>query len=85
MVKLALLGAGRIGQVHARTIRGMDTATVTAVSDFFPETAQALADMLGAEVRDNDAIMASDDVDAARAKPSSAKSRWICLLIVFAS
>ena len=64
MVKLALLGAGRIGQVHARTIRGMETATVTAVSDFFPETAQALADTLGAEVRENDAIMASDDVDA---------------------
>jgi myo-inositol 2-dehydrogenase/D-chiro-inositol 1-dehydrogenase len=64
MVKLALLGAGRIGQVHARTIRGMKAASVTAVSDFFPETAQALADTLGAEVRENDAIMASDDVDA---------------------
>ena len=64
MIKLALLGAGRIGQVHARTIRGMETAKVTAVSDFFPETAQALADTLGADVRDNDAIMASDDVDA---------------------
>ena len=64
MIKLALLGAGRIGQVHARTIRGMNTATVTAVSDFFPETAQTLADTLGAEVRDNDTIMASDDVDA---------------------
>lgn len=64
MIKLALLGAGRIGQVHARTIRGMDTATVTAVSDFFPETAKALADTLGAEVRDNDTIMRSEDVDA---------------------
>ena len=64
MVRIALLGAGRIGQVHARTIKGMDGATVTAVSDFFPETAQALADTLGAQVRDNDAIMASDDVDA---------------------
>jgi myo-inositol 2-dehydrogenase/D-chiro-inositol 1-dehydrogenase len=64
MIRLALLGAGRIGQVHARTVRGMENATVTAVSDFFPETAQTLANSLGAEVRDNDAIMASDDVDA---------------------
>ena len=64
MVKLALLGAGRIGQVHARTIKAMDGATVTAVSDFFPETAQTLADTLGAEVRDNDSIMAAADVDA---------------------
>lgn len=64
MIKLALLGAGRIGQVHARTIRGMDNATVTAVSDFFPETAKTLADTLGAEVRDNDTIMRSEDVDA---------------------
>jgi len=64
MIRIALLGAGRIGQVHARTIRGMDNATVTAVSDFFPETAEKLAKSLGAEVRDNDAIMASDDVDA---------------------
>ena len=64
MIKLALLGAGRIGQVHARTLRGMETAMVTAVSDFYPETAQALADTLGAEVRDNDTIMRSEDVDA---------------------
>lgn len=64
MIRLALLGAGRIGQVHARTVRGMENASVTAVSDFFPETAQTLAHSLGAEVRDNDAIMASDDVDA---------------------
>jgi len=64
MIRIALLGAGRIGQVHARTIRGMDNATVTAASDFFPETAEKLAKTLGAEVRDNDTIMASDDVDA---------------------
>jgi myo-inositol 2-dehydrogenase/D-chiro-inositol 1-dehydrogenase len=64
MIRLALLGAGRIGQVHARTVRGMENASVTAVSDFFPETAQTLALSLGAEVLDNDAIMASDDVDA---------------------
>jgi myo-inositol 2-dehydrogenase/D-chiro-inositol 1-dehydrogenase len=42
----------------------MENATVTAVSDFFPETAQKLAQTLGADVRENDAIMASDDVDA---------------------
>lgn len=64
MIRIALLGAGRIGQVHARTIRMLDNATVTAVSDVFPEAAQKLADSLGADVRDNATIMTSDDVDA---------------------
>ena len=64
MLRIALLGCGRIGQVHGKTIKGMDDATVTAVSDFMPAAAQALAEKLGAKVRDNNAIMASKDVDA---------------------
>lgn len=64
MVRIGLLGCGRIGQVHARTLRGMDTAQVVAVSDFFPDAAAALAKTCGADVRTTDAIIASDDIDA---------------------
>lgn len=64
MVRIGLLGCGRIGQVHARTLRGMDTAQVVAVSDFFPDAAEKLAKTCGADVRTTDAIIASADIDA---------------------
>ena len=64
MLNIALLGCGRIGQVHGRTIKGMDSARVVAVADAFEGPAKTLADTLGAEVRDIDTIMASADVDA---------------------
>ncbi|PVA05543.1 inositol 2-dehydrogenase [Thalassorhabdomicrobium marinisediminis] len=64
MIRVGILGCGRIGQVHARTLRAMDGATVVAVSDHFPEAAEALAKTCSAEVRSTDEIIASDDVDA---------------------
>ncbi|PTX57375.1 myo-inositol 2-dehydrogenase [Litoreibacter ponti] len=64
MLKIGILGAGRIGQVHARTIKSLDTARVVAVSDFYPETAEALAKTCGAEARSSDEIIASADIDA---------------------
>lgn len=64
MIRIGILGCGRIGQVHARTLRGMDDAQIVAVSDFFPETAEKLAKTCGAGVRTTDAIIASDDIDA---------------------
>ncbi len=64
MVKIALLGCGRIGQVHARAIKDNPDATVTAVADAMPPAAEALAEQTGSEVRSVDEIMASADVDA---------------------
>ncbi len=64
MVRIGILGCGRIGQVHARTLRALDTAQVVAVSDFFPEAAEKLAKACGADVRSTDEIIASDDIDA---------------------
>lgn len=64
MLKIGLLGCGRIGQVHARSLMRLDTAKIVAVADAFPASAAALAQTTGADVRDVDAIMASDDVDA---------------------
>jgi len=64
MIRIGILGCGRIGQVHAKTLRGMDTATIIAVSDFFPDAAQKLAKQCGAAVRDTHDIIAADDIDA---------------------
>ncbi len=63
-LKFGLLGCGRIGQVHARSIKALDGATVVAVADALPEAANALAEATGAEVRGVDAILAASDIDA---------------------
>lgn len=64
MTRIGLLGCGRIGQVHARSISQIEDATVTAVADAFAEPAQALADRTGAKVLDSLALIESSDVDA---------------------
>lgn len=64
MLKIGILGCGRIGQVHARSIKGMKNASVIAVSDFFEEASALLAEETGAQVRSTEAILTSDDVDA---------------------
>ena len=58
MLKIGILGAGRIGQVHARTLRGIDSARVVAISDFFADTAAKLANTCGAETRTSEQITA---------------------------
>jgi myo-inositol 2-dehydrogenase / D-chiro-inositol 1-dehydrogenase len=64
MLKIGLLGCGRIGQVHARSLRGMADVRLVAVADAVPAAAQALAASTGAEVREVDAILNAGDVDA---------------------
>lgn len=64
MVRLGLLGCGRIGQVHARSVGQIEGAVVTAVSDAFPAPAEALALKTGATVMTSEEIIASPDVDA---------------------
>ncbi len=64
MLRIGLLGCGRIGQVHGRTIKGMDNARVVAVADAMPEAADQLAQEVGAEVRSSDAILEAADIDA---------------------
>ena len=63
-VRFALLGAGRIGKVHARAVSGNPDADLIAVADAFPDAAQALADQYACEVRTVEAIETSADVDA---------------------
>ncbi|MGR3616187.1 MAG: inositol 2-dehydrogenase [Paracoccaceae bacterium] len=62
--RIALLGAGRIGQVHAHAISRTPGAELTAVADAFPDAAQAVAEKYGCEIREIDAIAVAGDIDA---------------------
>ncbi|MEO9650382.1 MAG: inositol 2-dehydrogenase [Roseobacter sp.] len=64
MISIGILGCGRIGQVHARSIARMSNARVTAVADALPQAAQSLADATGATARAADKIINATDIDA---------------------
>ena len=63
-MRFALLGAGRIGKVHARAIAANQDAALVAVADAFADAAQAIAIQYGCQVRTIDAIADAKDVDA---------------------
>ena len=48
MLRIAVIGAGRIGKVHAATVAAHPQARLVLVCDPFIEAAKALADPLGA-------------------------------------
>lgn len=64
MMKVALLGAGRIGQVHARAIAAHPDSEPVAVTDVVTAAAEALASAHGIEVRTLDEILADPTIDA---------------------
>jgi myo-inositol 2-dehydrogenase / D-chiro-inositol 1-dehydrogenase len=64
MLNVGLLGAGRIGNVHARAITAHPGSHLAAVSDVFEENARKLAAEHGAEMRSSDEIIADDAIDA---------------------
>ena len=64
MLKVGLLGAGRIGNVHAEAIVAHRDSQLVAVSDVFAENAERLAAHYGAQVASSDAIIADPDIDA---------------------
>ena len=64
VTKLALLGAGRIGKVHARAIAEDKRARLVAVADAFPDAAKAIADASGCAIRTIDEIEADPNIDA---------------------
>ncbi|TIV98303.1 MAG: inositol 2-dehydrogenase, partial [Mesorhizobium sp.] len=63
-LRFALLGAGRIGKVHARAVASNPQAKLVAVADAFEKAATELASAYGAEVRSIDAIEKAKDIDA---------------------
>ncbi|XUY29339.1 inositol 2-dehydrogenase [Agrobacterium sp. rho-8.1] len=64
VTRLALLGAGRIGKVHAKAIAADKRAKLVAVVDAFQEAAQAIADDTGCEISTIDAVLANPQIDA---------------------
>lgn len=64
MLKVGLLGAGRIGQLHAINIANNARSTLVAVSDVQEEAAANLAAQHGARARSSDEILADPAIDA---------------------
>ncbi|MEQ9039048.1 MAG: inositol 2-dehydrogenase [Silicimonas sp.] len=64
MMKVGLLGAGRIGQVHAVNIAGHAETELAAVSDVHAPSAEALSAKYGSSVRSSEEIIADDSIKA---------------------
>lgn len=64
MLKIGLLGAGRIGRVHAINIAGNARSQLVAVSDVNEDSARSLADAYGAKVATSEDILSDASIDA---------------------
>jgi len=64
VLKIGLLGAGRIGRVHAINIAGHARSELVAVSDVNEEAARSLAEAYGAKATSSDAILSDTSIDA---------------------
>lgn len=64
MLKIGLLGAGRIAGVHAAAISQNPQSKLVAISDFYPEVADKLARQFDAVMRTNEDIIADPEIDA---------------------
>lgn len=63
-MQLALIGAGRIGQVHAKAITAHPGVTLAAIADFRHEAAETLAATYGSRAMSVEAIFADEHIDA---------------------
>jgi myo-inositol 2-dehydrogenase / D-chiro-inositol 1-dehydrogenase len=63
-IRFGVIGAGRIGKVHAKTIANNPKARLAYIADALPKAAQELAEQHGAKVATVDEIMRAADVDA---------------------
>ena len=64
MLKVGLLGAGRIGQVHAEVVAAHEGARLAAISDVYAPAAEELAAKYHAQVRSSDEIIADEAINA---------------------
>ena len=65
MLNIAVIGAGRIGHVHAKTIAAHPGATLTLVADPFGDAARKLAEAYGARhTTDVYSVFTDEGVDA---------------------
>jgi myo-inositol 2-dehydrogenase / D-chiro-inositol 1-dehydrogenase len=63
-MKFGIIGAGRIGKIHASNVAARKDCAVRFVADADAAAARSLADETGAQVAEIDAILASKEVDA---------------------
>ena len=63
-IRFALLGAGRIGKVHAKAVTSNPDARLVAVADAMPKAAQDIAAQYGCAVRTIEEIRADANIDA---------------------
>ena len=63
-LRFAVLGAGRIGQVHARAIASVPGAELAAIAEPNPQAAEAARAAFGCEIRSIDACAEAADIDA---------------------
>ena len=63
-LRIGLLGAGRIGKVHASAISTTPGAQLAAVADAFASAAAEVANFYGASVSSIEEILASSEIDA---------------------
>jgi myo-inositol 2-dehydrogenase/D-chiro-inositol 1-dehydrogenase len=65
MIRVAVLGAGRIGQIHAANVAANPRSTLVAVADPVAAAAESLAARLGCEAStSSEELIARADVDA---------------------
>ncbi|PYE86625.1 inositol 2-dehydrogenase [Phyllobacterium leguminum] len=64
MLRVGLLGAGRIGRVHAVNIAGHARSELIAVSDVNEDAARLLAEAHGAKAASTEEILADSSIDA---------------------
>ncbi|MEB2500111.1 inositol 2-dehydrogenase [Burkholderia cenocepacia] len=72
MIRIGILGCGRIGQVHALGVKQIPSATLVAVADVDERAAGTCADRFGVDARTASEILDGKDIDAVViATPSS--------------
>lgn len=64
MLRIGILGAGRIAQVHAVNIAGHPSSALAAVADVYAPAAEALAKKYGAKVLSAEELLNDDSIDA---------------------
>ena len=63
-IKLAVIGAGRIGQIHASNAARNPDIELVGIADAIPESANRLAATLGTRVANVESIFADESIDA---------------------
>ena len=63
-MRFGIIGAGRIGKIHASNVAAHKECEVRLIADADPAAARSLAEATGADVAEIDAILTAPDIDA---------------------